>query len=140
METEMSLHVDTARVPPELPIDDARYTAGALQLFFRAMEAWGASVAQMQAILGLRSERTLHHWRKVPPRAIDPDHLRRIGDVLGIWKALNIVFGSPERARHWVVNPNQLLDGRSPLQVMARGDIADLDFIRAFAERERSPW
>jgi hypothetical protein len=128
-----------AGAPPR-HIDAATYTAGALTLFFRAMESWGASVAQMQAILGLRSERTLHHWRKSPPKALDPDHLRRIGDVIGIWKALNIVFGSPEKARHWMINPNALLHGRSPLEVMAKGDIADLDYIRAFAERERSPW
>jgi uncharacterized protein (DUF2384 family) len=100
------------------------------------MEAWGASDEQMRSIVGLRSVSILRRWRKQPPKALNPDHLRRIGTVLSIWKALNYVFGSPAAARHWIVNENASLGGRSPLEFMALGDIIHLDHVRNFAEHQ----
>src|SRR4028119_285621 len=99
--------------PPSL-VSTERYVEGALRLYSRAMEAWGASDEQMRSVIGLRSVSILRRWREPPPKALNPDHLRRIGTVLSIWKALGTVHGSPAAARHWIVNENASLGGRSP--------------------------
>ncbi|MDC9611631.1 MbcA/ParS/Xre antitoxin family protein, partial [Pseudoalteromonas sp. GABNS16H] len=50
--------------------------------------------------------------------------LERISYVLGIYKALRIIYPTEERANAWPAKPNRAFGGRSALDLMLEGDLA----------------
>src|SRR3981081_971304 len=74
----------------------------------------------------------LEHWQPAPlaglwcarPRGGEPlgassDLIARAGHLLGIHKALRILFPHDrDLAYRWVATPNRRFDGRAPLEVM----------------------
>lgn len=108
--------------------------------FFRIMELWGASNAQMRAILGDPAERTFYDWKGGRVRRLPTDVLRRIGYVAGIYKSLQILYAKPEQADGWVRTANRHFGGQTPLERMAAGDVTDLAAVRAYVDAARAPW
>jgi hypothetical protein len=108
--------------------------------FFRIMELWGASNAEMRRILGSPPERTFYEWKAGRVRRMPDDTLRRIGYVAGIYKALQILYADPAQADGWVRRPNRQFGGQMPLQRMAAGDVTDLAAVRAYLDAARAPW
>lgn len=66
------------------------------------------------------------------------DTLRRIGYVASIYKALQIVCSDPHVAGAWVSRPNLAFGGQTPMQRMSTGNMADLEAVRSYLQRE--PW
>jgi hypothetical protein len=88
-------------------------------------------------LLGRPSRATLFNWKAGEVRRLSHDTLCRVSYVLGIWKALQILFPTPERADAWVRKRNALLHGQSPLQRMLAGDVTDLAAVRAVLDAAR---
>jgi hypothetical protein len=129
-----------ARLPPAP--DRRSLAAPALRTFFRIAEAWRLSAAEQTALLGA-SRSTYFKWRKAPEAAALPrDTLERISYVLGIYKALQILLPSPEQADGWVRRPNQAppFAGRSALERMLSGNVADLYVVRQYLDAQRGGW
>ena len=65
--------------------------------------------------------------------------LERISYVLGIHKALEILFPDPVRADAWVRRPNDapLFGGRSALERMLGGNVSDLYVVRQYLDAQR---
>ena len=59
--------------------------------------------------------------------------------MLGIYKALQILLPDPAAADAWVKRPNAapLFNGRSALDLMLSGRVADLFLVRQFLDAER---
>lgn len=59
---------------------------------------------------------------------LDTDQLQRISFVLNIHAALRLVFDNPENLYGFtrMANHNEFFGGRSPLEVMAQGDMISL--------------
>jgi uncharacterized protein (DUF2384 family) len=112
----------------------------ALDGFFAIMSHWDADNTAARRILGLPPERTFYEWKKGKVGRLSDDTLRRIGYVAGIWKALQIVYASPEQADSWVNRPNDFFGGQTPLQRMCAGDVTDLAAVRAYLDAARAPW
>ncbi len=55
----------------------------------------------------------------------------RLSLVMGIHKELRCLFSGPERGYVWIGRPNDAFGGRSPLEVMAQGDIFSLARVLA---------
>ena len=108
--------------------------------FFRILELWGASNAEMRRVLGSPSERTFYEWKSARVRRMPDDTLRRIGYVAGIYKALQILYADPAQADAWVRRPNRYFGGQMPLERMAAGDVTDLAAVRAYLDAARAPW
>jgi hypothetical protein len=125
------------------PAPDRRSLAGpALRTFFRIAEAWRLSAAEQMTLLGA-SRSTYFKWRKAPEAAALPrDTLERISYVLGIYKALQILLPGPEQADGWVRRPNRapLFAGRSALERMLSGNVADLYVVRQYLDAQRGGW
>lgn len=64
--------------------------------------------------------------------------LDRVILLLCIHEALKGMFGEPERIRRWLHAQNTLFEGRSPLALIANGDIASLHRLKdyLFAESQ----
>jgi uncharacterized protein (DUF2384 family) len=130
----MSLHQEPVRrLRPTFPKD-------ALRGFFHIMDAWGVSAEDARILLGSPAERTFYAWRKGAGARVSEDTLRRIGYVAGIYKALQILYSSPELADGWVKRPNRAFAGRTPLDRMKAGDVTDLAAVRTYLDAARAPW
>jgi uncharacterized protein (DUF2384 family) len=111
-----------------------------LEGFFSIMDKWGVENKFARRILGMPPERTFFEWKRGKVGRLPEDTLRRIGYVAGIWKALEILYSTPEHADTWVKRPNKSFGGQTPLQRMAAGDVTDLAVVRAYADAARAPW
>jgi len=115
-------------------------TAAGLRAFAQIATAWGLSVDEQLRLLGSPPRSTFFAWRKHPDRALLPrDTLERLSYLLGIYKALQILLPQPESADTWVRQPNTapLFGGRSALDRMLGGNVADLAEVRRYLDSVR---
>ena len=109
----------------------------ALRAFFRIMEAWGVETEEARVLLGRPGRSTLFKWKAGGVRTVPHDTVRRVSLVLGIYKALQILFRMPAQADSWVKRPNAAFGGRTALQHMLGGDVTDLAAVRRYLDAIR---
>ncbi len=111
----------------------------ALRTFFRIASAWELTQAEARALLGDPPESTYYKWKSGKVGSVPGDLLERISYVLGIYKALQILLPDPAAADAWVRRPNAapLFNGRSALELMLSGQVADLFLVRQYLDWER---
>lgn len=112
-------------------------TGPALRTFFRIAEAWELREQEQMKLLGLDNRSTFQSWKRGMVAAIPKDALERISYVLGIYKGLHILL--PRTADEWVRKPNaaSLFGGRSALERMTSGNVADLYLVRQYVDAQR---
>lgn len=99
-----------------------RLTASALKAFVNIAGKWSLNEPQARGLLGGIASSTYHAWKTEPAgKSLNQDTLIRISLLIGIYKALNIYFGSPW-ANRWVTLANRgpLFAGQTPLDFMLR--------------------
>lgn len=122
------------------PGDRRRLSGSAMRLFLNTSELLGLTVDQRRAMLGDVSEATYHNWRKDPGRVVlTRDQLERVSLVLGILKALRLVFADDPTAFRWLraANTDPPFDGAPPLDRMTAGSIIDLYKVRRYLDAWR---
>jgi len=120
------------------PINDAEAAAmfrAVVNLFSR----WGVTEDQAAKILDMKP-RTYARWKKGAFGHFDRDGKARLSNLLGIHKALRIVFREPARGYAWIKKPNDAFGGRAALDVMLDGDLTSLMRIRRYLDAERGGW
>jgi hypothetical protein len=120
-----------------MDLADPRASAVAKKTFFRIMELWGATNEQAQLLLGSPSRSTFYGWKKGAGGILPRDAFERVSYVMGIYKALQILFADEGRAEAWVAKPNAAFGGRSALDRMAAGNMSDLHAVRAYLDHAR---
>ena len=120
-------------------VDRRGYSAPALRTFFRIARLWDLSVAEQMALLGVTARSTFFKWKKNPGTVLPKDTLERISYVLGIYKALQILLPDERAADGWVKRPNSAapFGGRSALERMSSGQVADLFVVRQYLDAQR---
>lgn len=113
--------------------------AVALRAFFNIAKAWGLDEKEQMSLLGLTSRSTLQSWKAGKVSRLDRDKLERISYILGIYKALHILLPVRQIADEWVRQPNTapIFGGRSALDRMTAGNVADLQIVRQYLDAER---
>ena len=130
------------RTLPEAPAADlATREAGQalLRTFFNIAEAWRLSAREAMTLLGLRSRSTYHVWKDGQSGSLPRYTVERISYVLGIYKALQMLLASDEAADAWIRKPNAapLFGGRSALERLLSGNVADLYEVRRYLDAQR---
>lgn len=118
-------------------LDRKDLTGPALRTFFRIADAWRLNENEQMRILGLDSRSTLQNWKRGAVSAIPKDALERISYVMGIYKDLQILL--PKTADEWVRKPNKarIFGGKSALERMVSGNVADLYVVRQYVDGQR---
>ena len=78
-----------------------RLSPSAIKAFLNIMQRWGVRDENARALLGGVSNGQFYDMKKKPERTLDADTLTRISFLVGIFKALNILY-SEELADAWV--------------------------------------
>jgi len=127
-----------ARLQPAPPATDP-LGGPALRAFFRIAGAWGLKSAEARRLLGDPPESTFYKWKKQQDGTPGRDVIERISYLLGIFKALELLFPDPTRADAWLRRPNDAapFGGRSALDRMLSGNVADLYVVRSYLDAQR---
>lgn len=126
-----------AMAAPAKALDRKGLTGPALRTFFRIADAWHLNENEQMQILGLDSRSTLQNWKRGAVSNISKDALERISYVMGIYKGLQILL--PKTADEWVRKPNKarIFGGKSALDRMVSGNVADLYVVRQYVDGQR---
>lgn len=124
--------------PPPVNLSGPEAAAAALRTFWRLADAWHLSVSEQTTLLGV-GRTTLYQWRQGKPATLDRHVLERLSYLFGIYAALHILLPVPERADEWIRKPNTaaLFGGRSALDRMLGGQVADLFVVRQYLDAQR---
>ncbi|MBS0329597.1 MULTISPECIES: MbcA/ParS/Xre antitoxin family protein [unclassified Thiobacillus] len=135
-------HPATARQAPPKPSSRDLSAAG-LRAFFNIARDWGLSTDEQMVLLGAPGRSTFFKWKSAPEAAdLKRDTLERLSYLLGIYKALQILLPAVAAADAWVKKPNSapLFGGRSALDRMLGGNVADLVAVRQYLDARRGGW
>ena len=115
-----------------------RLSPSALKAFFNIVERWSIRDEDARVLLGGLSNGPYYSWRKDPERTLDTDMLTRVSYLIGIFKALNVLYGE-KLADEWVRLPNQnpIFAGRTPLAYMMAGGVTSLQTVRRLLDARR---
>lgn len=102
--------------------------------FFRIMDAWGVRDSDAQVLLGRPSRTTFYAWKKGEGGKLSHDTLERVSYVLGIYKALQVLFSNPNQADAWIKKPNVAFGGQSALEHALGGRVVDLAHVRRYLD------
>ena len=123
-------------------LDLAVHAPAALRTCFNVAQAWGLSARDTRVLLGSPPESTFYKWKSGKVGIVSRDLLERVSYLLGIYKALQLPLPAPHAADAWIKRPNDapLFNGRSALDVMLSGNVADLYLVRQYLDAQRSGW
>jgi hypothetical protein len=110
-----------------------------LRAFANIAESWGLSVAEQLQLLGIGSRSTFFKWRREREPRLPRDTLERLSYLLGIYKSLQILLPDAKAADEWIRKPNTAapFGGRSALERMLSGQVADLYVVREYLDAQR---
>ena len=130
------------RAVPATAVDRRGLSGPALRTFLRIAGLWELSVDEQMALLGVTARSTFFKWKKDPNALLPKDTLERISYILGIYKALQILLPDEKAADEWVKRPSTAhsFGGRSPLDRMLSGQVADLFVVRQYLDAQRGGW
>jgi transcriptional regulator with XRE-family HTH domain len=110
------------------------------RMVMELFDHWQVPAGDQAALLGLsaQSRSTLARYRRGEPLADSADLLARAGHLLGIHKALRILFPHDrDLAYAWVRAPNRRFGGAAPLQIMTRHGYEGILAVRRYLDFER---
>ena len=131
------VQTEAAPFVPE-PISDAE-AAAMFRAARRLFAHWGLTDEQAAVLLDM-PVRSYRRWKAGGQGRIDRDGKARLSNLMGIHKALRIIFGDAARGYRWIKAPNQAFGGRSALEVMLGGELTDLMRVRRYVDAERGGW
>lgn len=127
------------QLPPE---DRATLGAAGFRTFIQIANAWELGIADRVRLLGDIAESTYHKWRSGKIGELSRDQLERLSLLLGIYKALRLIFSDEETGTRWLKGDNNdaPFAPNSPLRYMLNGSINDLYEVRRYLDAWRGGW
>ncbi|WP_417583201.1 antitoxin Xre/MbcA/ParS toxin-binding domain-containing protein [Nitrincola sp.] len=101
----------------------------ALLAVLNILEKWGCTTEEQMALLGVETEAVFDDYLRDPVTIdISLDTMERLSYLLNIHALLRTQFSDPASVYRWVKKPNSapFFDGRSAMDVMTQGKVADL--------------
>jgi hypothetical protein len=123
-------------VPLPITDDEAQAMFRACVNLFRL---WRLSDNDAAVLLDL-PVRTFARWKAGTIGRIGRDQKARLSNIIGIHKALRIIFREPDRAYGWIRASNSAFGGQSAIDVMLSGELTDLMRVRRYLDAERGGW
>ena len=115
-----------------------RLSPSALKAFFNIVNRWKVPDEVSRELLGGVSNGTFYNFKSNPNRVLGADALWRVSYLVGIFKALNILY-SEALADGWMQRPNSnsIFAGKTPLGYVRIGGIPALQTVRRLLDARR---
>lgn len=108
--------------------------------FVNLAARWEITDEQAAVLMGDISVRTWRRWKVGDLGRAGIDVAARLSNLMGIHKALRLLFKEPARGYGWIKRPNDVFSGASALDVMLGGQITDIMRVRRYLDAMRGPW
>ena len=115
-----------------------RLSPAAIRTFFNIIDRWNVRDEDARLLLGGVSNGPYYDMKKNPERTLEADRLLRISYLIGIFKALNILY-SEKLADSWIrlPNSNRIFGGQAPLVYMTKGGLPAMQTVRRLLDARR---
>jgi hypothetical protein len=116
-----------------------RLSPAGIKAFLRIAQRWGIKDQDARSLLGGISSGSFYALKKLQARrALDQDTLTRISLLIGIFKALNILY-SQRLADAWMTLPNSnpIFRGSSPMEYILRQGQPGMIEVRQMLDARR---
>ena len=115
-----------------------RLSPAAIKGFLQLSKCWKLRDEDARILLGGVSSGSYYALKRRPRRTLDQDKLTRISLLVGIFKALNILY-SHKLADAWVqlANSNPMFSGATPLSYMLKGGVPAMVRVRQVLDARR---
>lgn len=131
-------------VENKAPPPAARFSEAEVQAMQRAVirlfDHWGVTDAQAAVLLGNIAVRTYQRWKQGEYGRWNVDLAARLSNLIGVHKALRLLYTDPDRGYRWIKAPNRAFGGRSALEIMLGGQLTDLMRVRRYLDSYRGAW
>ena len=116
----------------------SRLSRPAIAAFFSIVEKWQLRNEDAMALLGGASNGRYFELKKNRKGLLSQDELTRISLLIGIFKALNILFNS-RLANQWASRPNSnpMFGDAPPLQLLTRAGVPGMIGVRRLLDSRR---
>ena len=94
------------------------------------LKRWELSNAESCVLLAGMSRTTWSRWKKGSFGRIGIDLRIRMAHLMGIHKGVRTLFADPGIGYAWIREPGEHFSGRSALDLMLRGEMVDLAYVR----------
>lgn len=123
----------------QLPEVRRRLSGPAIRTFFKIATTWQLSPDEQRGLLGWPAVSTFYNYRSGAIGTLTFDTLTRLSLVLGIYKALHVLYPDDGLADRWVMLPNAhpIFGGRPALALMIEGGIDGLHQVRRLLDARR---
>lgn len=104
---------------------------------------WQIDDTEACALLGGIAKSAWARWKEGMidhPALIDDDRRWRMALLINIQVGLRNLFDEPEHGYAWIRKPIKSLDGKTPLDIMSKGQFADLIRIRKWVYAACRTW
>jgi hypothetical protein len=137
----MAVRAKLQQIETGAPEFDAHPITGAeAAAMFRAalslFRHWRLTDEQAAVLLDVPT-RTFRRWKLEGAGRLGRDGRARLSNLMGIHKALRIIFNEPQRGYQWIRAANDAFSGKSALDVMLGGELTDLMRVRRYLDAER---
>lgn len=132
--------VDATRLDPA---NRHRLSGPGLRAFLNVADLWGLTEGERLMVLGLPGRSTYFGWvsraREGRDLTLPVDALLRISAVLGVHKALQILFGSGPEEVAWLREPHDAptFGGQPPMALLANGTQDGIMLVRRYLDAFR---
>jgi uncharacterized protein (DUF2384 family) len=133
------LGLDLRKVPDLAdPKTRARLSPAAIVAFFAIVEKWQLRNEDAMALLGGTSNGRYFELKRGRKSVLSQDELTRISLLIGIFKALNILF-SQHLANQWTSRPNSnpMFNNAPPLELLTRAGVPGMIGVRRLLDSRR---
>jgi hypothetical protein len=115
-----------------------RLSNSAISAFFKIVQTWGLRDESARQLLGGVSNGVFYQLKRGESKTLDQDKLTRVSLVIGIFKALHILYGT-KLADSWMTlaNSNPMFQGESPLEYSLKGGVPALMRVRQLLDARR---
>ncbi len=134
--------VQRETLPPQVQV--GLYSDDAVHAMQRAIIAlfghWGVTDDQAAVLLGGLSTKTFRRWKKREYGNVGRDLADRMSMLLGIHKALRVIYSDTDRGYRWISTASDVFGGQSALHIMLHGGSDDIRRIRTYLDAVRGGW
>lgn len=115
-----------------------KLSPAANRAYFSIASHWRLRDEDARGLLGGISNGSFYQLKRTPTKTLDQDKLTRISLLVGIFKALNILF-SAKLADAWMQLPNSnpIFAGETPVAYMKKGGVPAMIRVRQLLDARR---
>lgn len=137
---DMQLIAIKGAPPPPTPEFSNAEVQAMQRAVIRLFDHWGVTDVQAAVLLGDIAVRTYQRWKQGEYGRWNVDLAARLSNLIGIHKALRLLYTEAERGYRWIKAPNRAFGDRTALEVMLGGQLTDLMRVRRYLDSYRGAW